>query len=188
MFCLKYTYWFYPNARQPYSKTTPNKMSAKKNILQLISCISYTKHVRFCLYQSVSLSPSSLSEECLFSQWVPSLSSHSVLIPISLYYHSITYHQESHPIHWIYNTVWKPPQSLLVRCTAMPWWATDKQESQHASWFFQQGSQHGTVSWTTHYTAALKWSLNGLFTTSNTCSCEVIPSGMMTRSVFMNYQ
>ena len=134
--------WMQDNSilRQP-----PNKMSAKKNILQLISCSSYTKHVRFCFYQSVSLSPFSLSVECPVSQRVPSCSSHSRLISLSLFYHSITYHQ-SHPIHWTYNTFWKPPQSLLVRYTAMPWWATDKKESQHASWFFQRGSKHGTVS------------------------------------------
>lgn len=48
----------------------PNKISAKKNILQLISCSSYTKHVRFCLYQSVSLSPSSLCIKCPVSQRV----------------------------------------------------------------------------------------------------------------------
>ena len=97
----------------------PNKMSAKRNSLQLISCSSYTKHVRFCLYQSVSLSPSPLSEECPFSQWVPSLSSHPLLIPHSLYYHSIMYHHQSNPVHWIYNTVCKPPQKLLP-CSEEP--------------------------------------------------------------------
>ena len=120
------------------------------------------------LYQSVSLSSSSPRVLCPPSHSLPAPSQH-------LHYHS-HYHHLFLSLNCIHRTTKTPPHSLLVRCTAMPWWSTDKEGSQRASWFFQLESKHG------HSQVVLKRFVH--HRPSSTCSwCHL--TDMTAMSVFM---
>jgi hypothetical protein len=74
--------------------------------------------------------------------------------------------------------------SRQVRHTTMLFWSTDKV----TLGFLTLPAGVKVWSTATHYTAALGCLLTVLFTTSSTCSCEVTPPGVTTRSVFTEQQ
>jgi hypothetical protein len=120
-----------------------------------------------CVYQSVSLSPS--------SQSVLSSLSH---LPLTFPFSSLSFHNTS-----------SSSQSLLVRCTAMLLRSVDKEESHWTSWYFQLGVKTWSLLKSLTLYSCFRWSLNSLFITAfSSYCCEVIPQVRLQSLCWWKYQ